>query len=85
MKPVKTDYSNALYRKKGCYDLPGTAYRCDDGTPGVETCWELSPEELEVVKKTGRIYLYTLGEGIPPMLLTVESDLIIKEKNNENS
>ena len=85
MKPVKTDYANALYRKDGSLDLPGTAYRYDDGTPGVETCWELSPEELETVKKTGHIYLYTLGADVKPMLLTVESDLTKKEKNDENS
>lgn len=75
MKPIKTDYSNIVFVKEGCSDLPGTAYKYDDGTPGVETCWELSPEEMEQVRKTGRIYLYTMGNSVPPMFLSSESVL----------
>lgn len=83
MKPIKTEHSNVVFVKEGCLDLPGTAYKYADGTPGVETCWELSPEELEQVKKTGRVYLYTVGEGVPPMFLSVKSELVLQEDAQE--
>ena len=82
MKPIKTEHSNAVFVKEGCLDLPGTEYKYDDGTPGVETCWELSPEELEQVKKTGRIFLYTLGSSVPPMFLSTKSELIQQEETD---
>ena len=75
MKPIKTEHSNVVFVKEGCLDLPGTAYKYADGTPGVETCWELSPEELEQVNKTGRIYLYVMGRSIPPVALTAASQI----------
>lgn len=40
--------------------------------PVVETCWELSPEELAVVQQTGKVYLSIVG-GQPPVCLSVVS------------
>jgi hypothetical protein len=37
--------------------------------PHVVSCWELSPEELEQVAKTGKIYLAIVGHQ-PPVFLT---------------
>ena len=83
MVPIKTPYSNALFCKEGCEDLPGTHYRYEhDNAPGeigIETVWQLSPEELEIVKQTGRIYLYTVGSTIPPVFLSVRCELDVKD------
>lgn len=35
--------------------------------PVVISCWKLTKEELEEVNKTGRIWLYIYGEGMPPV------------------
>lgn len=37
------------------------------------SCWELTPEELEKVKRTGRIYLGVFGTGQPPVYVGDEA------------
>jgi hypothetical protein len=75
MKPVKTKLTNTIFKRPDCFDLPGTKYKYDDGTPAIETCWELSDEELEKVIKTKKIYVQQEGETLPPMALSVNSVL----------
>lgn len=75
MNAVRTETANAVFTKEGCFDLPGTRYTYEDGTPGVETCWELTEEELEQVKKDRRIFVYMLGNTVPPMFLSVQSEI----------
>ena len=81
MKPIKTETCNAVYTLKGCHDLPVTKYtNAATNEPGVESCWELTPDEIKRVQETGKIYLYIQGEGIPPVLLTTESCIYFKEE-----
>lgn len=75
MIPVKTEYANIVFTAEGCENLPGTMAVNENGTPEIETCWELSLEELEQVNKTGRIYLYVMGRSIPPVALTTASQI----------
>lgn len=75
MKVIETETTNTVFTKEGCHDLPGTRFTYADGTPGVETCFELSPEELEELNKTGRIYLYMIGTTVPPLYLSTTSDI----------
>ena len=75
MIPVKTDYANIVFTAEGCKDLPGTLAVNEDGYPEVETCWELSEEELAQVMQTRRIFLYTMGRSVPPMMLATESQI----------
>jgi hypothetical protein len=46
-------------------------YEDEDGNPMsaecVITCWRLTKEELEEVNRTGRIWLYIHGTGMPPV------------------
>lgn len=87
MKPIKTETCNAVYTLEGCHDLPATQYiNAATQEPGVETCWELTPEEIKKVQETGKIYLYIQGECVPPVLLTTESCIYFDEggvKNND--
>lgn len=80
MKPIKTENTNAIFTKEGCFDLPGTKYLYEDGTTGIETVWELSKEEMEKVVENGKIYLYMQGETVPPMFMTVESAIEFDER-----
>lgn len=43
-----------------------------DGKRVVLSCWRLSQEELEEVKRTGRVWVYLWGESMPPALVSGE-------------
>lgn len=81
MKPVKTKLTNTIFKRPDCFDLSGTKYKYDDGTPAIETCWELSDEELEKVIKTKKIYVQQEGETLPPMALSANSVLADGEED----
>lgn len=82
MIPIQTETTNIKFVLEGCNDLPATLFRLPDGHLEVETCWELTDEDLEHLIKNRRIYLYTMGRTLPPMLLSAESMLILAEKGN---
>ncbi|MEX0083547.1 hypothetical protein AB2T90_14040 [Clostridium butyricum] len=75
MKPVKTKNTNCTLKGNNddVIDLPVTRFEYDDGTPAVESCWELSQEELKEIKKTGRLYFRCFGNTHPPILLSSDS------------
>lgn len=73
MRPVKTKHTNITLTAEGCGDLPATVLQYGGGRQEIETCWELTPEELATVQRTGRIYLNVAGWTHPPVILGVES------------
>ena len=84
MKPVQTETCNAVYTLEGCQDLPVTKYmNVDNHEEGVESCWELTPDEIKQVQETGKIYLYIQGNVVPPVLLTTESMVFIPGEEKE--
>ena len=75
MKPIKTQHSNGVLKGSGdVIDLPITGLNYY-GRPAIESCWQLSEEELEVVKQTGKIYFVCMGHTHPPIFLDVKSQL----------
>lgn len=58
-------------------DLPITRFKFDDGGQGVESCWQLTEEELEKIKETGKVYFICVGVTHPPIMLSTESQLVI--------
>ena len=84
MKPIETETTNAVYTLEGCNDLPVTKYNnISNGEPGVESCWELTPEEIDRVQATGRIYLYIQGNIVPPVLITTESMVVFPDEKRK--
>ncbi|WP_143314211.1 hypothetical protein [Clostridium sp. HBUAS56017] len=79
MKPVKTENTNSILKApKGSndvIDLPITRLNYGDGSKAVESCWQLSEKELELVMKTGKIYFVCMGVTHPPILLSTKSQL----------
>lgn len=80
MKPVKTENTNSILKApKGqegsIMDLPITRLEYKNGSHAVESCWELSNEELAIIKETGKIYFVCMGVTHPPILLSVKSQL----------
>lgn len=76
MEPISTKNTNTVFTREGCFDLPGTKYLYKDGTSGIETCWQLTDEEIQQVVKEGRIYVYMMGQTVPPMFLATESQIL---------
>lgn len=76
MKPIRADTSNCILKGTGeVQDLPITRLEFQNGSQAVESCWELSKEELEKINETGRIYFVCMGNTHPPILLDVESQI----------
>ena len=84
MKPVTTNTTNTTFVADGCFDLPGTRYKYDDGTPGVETCWELSDEEVQEIVQNKKIFVYMAGHTVPPMFVAVKSTIEVKGKDDDH-
>ncbi len=57
-----------------------------EGVRAVESCWELSDEDLERVIKNKRIYLVVLGDTHPPLRLDTmaELDRDMEARHNES-
>ena len=86
MKPVRTETTNAVYTLEGCNDLPVTKYiNVDNHEEGVESVWELTPEEIEQVQQTGKVYLYIQGQVVPPVLLTTESMVFFQDEGKDGA
>ena len=76
MNPITTERTNVTYTAEGCSDLPASILmNPESGNWEVETCWELSDEEVEQIIKDRKIYLYIQGKAVPPLLLTTKPDL----------
>lgn len=84
MQIIKLDTANAVFKGEGYLDVPATRYTYEDGDPGIEICLELSPEELAELNKTGRLYLYKLGNTIQPFFLSTTRKLALTEGGTEN-
>jgi hypothetical protein len=42
---------------------------CADGVPRVISCFKLTKDELEQINRTGRVWLFVIGETMPPVAL----------------
>ena len=76
MKAVQAEYANVVFKKEGCFDLPGTIAQRQDGEEEIETVWELSDEDLERINRDRRVYLYIMGRAMPPVFLSTESEIV---------
>lgn len=52
------------------FDLPVHRYRDLDQNPHVISCWQLSPDELAEVMRTGVVWLHAWGTTHPPICVT---------------
>lgn len=79
MKPVKTKNTNSVLRapngSNNVDDLPITKLKYEDGSNAVESCWELSEEELKKIIETKKVYFVCMGVTHPPILLSIKSQV----------
>ena len=82
MKPVSFKQQNTIYNKpedmtdEQCGDLPAHRFVSEDKIPYVISCWELSPEELEQIKTTGKVWLTVCAYTMPPVSIDVTTPFL---------
>ena len=75
MIPVSFDESDAFLNPPegvsldDCHVLSIKRIKTEQGWPAVVSCWKLTKEEMEEVKRTGRIWLAVTGMSMPPVWL----------------
>lgn len=75
MKPKNFDEADIVFGANQPEYIPLPAKRGERLKDGeIHTCWELSPEELEEIQKTGVIWLsiLTFGNPLQPVSLSTE-------------
>lgn len=72
MKPIEFPGHNVVYAKDQPEYLPLPVYKPEgDPTGEVYQCWELSPEDLENINKTGKVWVCQLTFNGPLQPLRV--------------
>lgn len=52
-----------------CDPLSVWVGKCEDGLPRVISCFKLTKEELQEINRTGRVWLFVMGQTMPPVAL----------------
>jgi hypothetical protein len=60
---------------ENCVGLPCTVMPCENGIPYWESCWQLTPEEIEQIAATGRVYIGVLAIGHPPICVNAKTQI----------
>lgn len=72
MKPIVVKGTNAFYGSEGFEKLPAqTYYEKDLDDQCIQTVWEISDKELELLKSTKKIYVSILADTPQPICLDV--------------
>lgn len=75
MKPLNFEGANIVFGANQPEYQPLPAERVGKPAMGqVNTCWELSPDELKQIRETGKIWvsLLTFGQPLQPVLISVD-------------
>ncbi len=76
MVPASFDESNQVLSRPGnmtddeCTALSVLQARDTSGRPVVISCWKVTREELEEIRRTGRVWLIVPGDIMPPVALS---------------
>jgi len=77
MKPITFPQCNVKIAENQDEYLTLPAHHAGDIQGTVTTCWELSPDEIEEVRKTGKIYLqlWTFNQPVQPIQMHTTNPL----------
>lgn len=77
MKPITFDQANVKIAENQEEYMTLPAHHSEDTEGIVTCCWELTPEEIEQVKETGKIYLqmWTFNNPLQPIMLHTSNPL----------
>jgi len=85
MHPVEFEGHNIVFAKdQPEYQSLPALRLIDDPFGTVITCWQLTPEELEEVNKTGKVYLsqLTFNGPLQPVLLSPDLSILVEARSN---
>lgn len=73
MKPVKFKECNVVFGENQVGYLPLPAYKEQNESGQVVTCWELSESDLKMLQRTKKVYVSTLtfNSALQPLFLSV--------------
>lgn len=73
MTPIQFPEANVIFAKDQQEYLPLPAHRVGNDVGLVNTCWELSDEEIETLIMTKKVWvsIYTFNKPLVPIMLTV--------------
>ena len=74
MQPLNFEGANIVYGAKQPEYIPLPAEYRGGKSGEILTCWELTPEELQRIQETGKIWVgvLTFGQPLQPLYLSVE-------------
>ncbi|RLF05999.1 MAG: hypothetical protein DRJ64_04960 [Thermoprotei archaeon] len=85
MEPVKFKEANAVFGgdQEEYKGLP--AHVVKDATGSVISCWELTPQEMQNIKRTGKIWVQQLafGQELQPIFITTNKSDIYGPNTND--
>jgi len=79
MIAVDFEESNTTFTAQECLPLKAHA---DVNTGRIVSCWEASPDELEMIQRTGKIWLTYYG-GVPPTQMSALSPFFVPATDDE--
>lgn len=56
-----------------CSGLPCHHYTNQDGIPAIISCWEVTPQDLTEIQRTGKVWVSTLGHTLAPFCVMSEN------------
>ncbi|MDO4649190.1 MAG: YodL domain-containing protein [Eubacteriales bacterium] len=77
LNPIVTDTTNAMATGEGCDPLPMT--KVEDGN-AYETCWQLTTEQIEEIRRTGRIYVMIHADHVHPMSVSADTMFMLPDE-----
>jgi hypothetical protein len=88
MTPTRFEGANIVFGEGQPEYQPLPALKIpNDHTGMVVTCWQLSEEEMEEVKRTGKIFLsqFTFNDPLQPVLMSPDLSILIEARENFSS
>lgn len=78
MNPITFPEANIIVAEDQEEYLPLPAFRTMNDMGMIISCWQLSPEEIEIVKQTGHIWLTncTFNEDLQPVMMSVHKPIM---------
>lgn len=78
--PQEKVLSPPVGKEKTVQGLRVVHVQYSDGSFGLVSCWQMTPEERDEFIRTGKIYVCVMGTATPPLFLTpIPSGLGINE------
>lgn len=78
IKPISFAQANRKFgppegmTEEQCGELHAFVGADPNGVPVIISCFELSDEDIETLKKTKVLWLWVFGQGMPPVAITSE-------------